>query len=198
MCGLVFSTAFIRNTSHSTKNWARYDQKCILVFMLSTHNSCPILMKLEFSQQFPKNPRISNFIKIRPVGVELIHAGTGTGMTKLTAAFRNFANAPKNRQFTWRPKGLGTGGHVTVNHFVNQATKPSNMYWVETCVTCTRGAQFDYQLGRRLYMQFSNFTVSQNKFGKKHLKSGHDRFSLHSFNVVEYTISIKFTKEAFQ
>jgi hypothetical protein len=30
---LIFSTAFIWNISHSNKNWARYDQKCILVFM---------------------------------------------------------------------------------------------------------------------------------------------------------------------
>jgi hypothetical protein len=32
-------------------------------------------MELEFSRQiFKKNPQISNFIKIRPVGAELFHA----------------------------------------------------------------------------------------------------------------------------
>jgi hypothetical protein len=36
-----------------------------------------------------------NFIKIRPVRVELFHAEGQTDMTKLTVAFRNFANAPK-------------------------------------------------------------------------------------------------------
>jgi hypothetical protein len=39
-------------------------------------------------------------MKIRPVGTELFHAnGVTEGqaeITKLTAAFRNFANAPKN------------------------------------------------------------------------------------------------------
>ena len=35
--------------SHSKKNWARWDQKYILVFMQITRYSCPILMKLESS-----------------------------------------------------------------------------------------------------------------------------------------------------
>jgi hypothetical protein len=49
MCVLVFSTTFIWNISHFKKNGARYDQNCILVFMYSTHYSCQILMKVEFS-----------------------------------------------------------------------------------------------------------------------------------------------------
>jgi hypothetical protein len=36
-------------------------------------------------------------IKIRPVGAELFHADRRTDMTKLTIAFRNFANAPQNK-----------------------------------------------------------------------------------------------------
>jgi len=35
-------------------------------------------------------------MKIHPVGAELFHAGRRTGMTKLTVAFRNFANARTN------------------------------------------------------------------------------------------------------
>ena len=35
-------------------------------------------------------------MKIRPVGLELLHADRRTDMTDLTVAFRNFANAPKN------------------------------------------------------------------------------------------------------
>jgi hypothetical protein len=44
---------------------------------------------------------MSNFIKIRPVGGELLHAGGRTDgwtdMMKLIVAFGNFANALKNR-----------------------------------------------------------------------------------------------------
>jgi len=48
---------------------------------------------------------------------------------------------------------LGTGGHVTVTQFVNQDMKPSNMYRVEKVVTSVGEAQFEYQLGRRLYLR---------------------------------------------
>ena len=40
MCVLIFSTPFVWNISHSKKNWARYDQKCILVCMWSTGYCC--------------------------------------------------------------------------------------------------------------------------------------------------------------
>jgi len=51
------------------------DKKRILVFTYSTRCSCKILMTLEFSQHiFKKNTKISNFMKIHPVGPELFHA----------------------------------------------------------------------------------------------------------------------------
>jgi hypothetical protein len=42
--------------------------------MQRTRYPCHILMKLEFSRQILKNAQISNFMKIRSVGVELLHA----------------------------------------------------------------------------------------------------------------------------
>jgi hypothetical protein len=54
-------------------------------------------MNLELRDRFSKNTQISNFMKMRPVGAELFHADGRTDMTKLTAAFRNFADSPKNR-----------------------------------------------------------------------------------------------------
>ena len=53
-------------------------------------------MKLDFLRHISKKAQISNFIKIRPVGTELYHADRRTDMTKLTVAFRNFANKPEN------------------------------------------------------------------------------------------------------
>jgi hypothetical protein len=48
------------------------------------------------------NSQISNFMKIRRVGAELLDAGgwtdTQTDMTKLIVAFRSFAKAPKQRR----------------------------------------------------------------------------------------------------
>ena len=35
---LIFSTTFVRNISHSKKNWARYDKKRLVVF------TCPLLL----------------------------------------------------------------------------------------------------------------------------------------------------------
>ena len=40
-----------------------------------------------------------NFMKIRPMGADLFHADGQTGMTKVTVAFRNLANAPKATKF---------------------------------------------------------------------------------------------------
>ena len=47
---LIFSTALVRNISHS-KNWARSDKKCILVFMWSTLYYCQSLVRLAISRQ---------------------------------------------------------------------------------------------------------------------------------------------------
>jgi hypothetical protein len=48
-------------------------------------------MKLE-----KKTVKMSNFIKVLPVGTELFHADRRTDMTKLTLAFGTFATAIKN------------------------------------------------------------------------------------------------------
>jgi len=53
-----------------------------------------------FHDSLSKNTQIPNFMKIHPVGTELLHADGRTdgqaSVTRLTVAFRNFANAPKN------------------------------------------------------------------------------------------------------
>jgi hypothetical protein len=69
--------------------------------MISTSHFCRILIKFEYSRtDFRKKAQISSFIKIRPMGAKLFHTDKRTDMTKLTVAFRNFANAPKNSLYS--------------------------------------------------------------------------------------------------
>jgi hypothetical protein len=74
MCVLISSTTFVWNISHSKKNWARYDKKCIFIFMSSTSYFCQILMILEFSKQIFEKYSIWNFMEIHPMRVKLFHA----------------------------------------------------------------------------------------------------------------------------
>jgi len=55
-----------------------------------------IYVVLKFSQQILEDTQISNFTKIRPVGVMLLRADRRTCFTKLITAFRNFADPFKN------------------------------------------------------------------------------------------------------
>jgi len=48
---------FCLKISHSNTKRARYDQKCILVFVQSTLYFCPFLMT-KFFDRFSKNPQI--------------------------------------------------------------------------------------------------------------------------------------------
>ena len=61
MCVLIFSTTFVWNISHSKKNWARCDKKCISVLMQSTGYCCQIVMELEFSAQIFQKYSIIKF-----------------------------------------------------------------------------------------------------------------------------------------
>jgi len=61
---------------------------------------------------------MSNFMKIRRVGAELLHADGQTYMMKLQFAFRSFANAPKNRSAAHlhlRQKAGSASGSVQTN-----------------------------------------------------------------------------------
>jgi len=72
------------------KNRTRYHVKYTL-FLTDSNETI-------FLDRFTKNAQISYFIKLRTLGAELFHAGVRTDIEtkKLTAAFRNIANAPKN------------------------------------------------------------------------------------------------------
>lgn len=56
-----------------------------------------------FLSDFRKTLKISHLKKIRPLGAELFHADGQTDVTKLTAAFHNFANMPKKKPHSGQP-----------------------------------------------------------------------------------------------
>ena len=76
MCILISSSDFVWHISHSKKNWARYNQKCLVVFVQCTRYSSQILMKLEFSRQTLEKYSNIIFTKIRPAGAEFFHEQT--------------------------------------------------------------------------------------------------------------------------
>jgi hypothetical protein len=96
MCVSRFSTIFAWNIFHSKKNWARYDKKCISVFMWSTPYSGPTLIKLAFSGQILDWSSNIEFHKNLSSGSR-VPCGqteqTDRHMMKLIAVFHNFANA---------------------------------------------------------------------------------------------------------
>jgi len=68
-----------------------------------TRYSCQILIKLGFSQQiFRKNTQISNFIKIRPVGVELFLAYSRTDGQTWGSQQSPFLNSRKCLKKKWQ------------------------------------------------------------------------------------------------
>ena len=85
------------NISHSKKNWARYDKKCILVFkpkhksFLSDLNESWI-----FATDFKKILKYQNAQKsIQWKPHCSMRTDRQTDMTKITVAFRSFIHAPK-------------------------------------------------------------------------------------------------------
>ena len=82
MCVSSFSTAFVWNIFHSKKNWARYDQKCILVFMESTLYSCPSVMKLDFCQQIFEKYSYIKFRESLSIGSRVVPCGQTEGWTE--------------------------------------------------------------------------------------------------------------------
>jgi hypothetical protein len=99
-------------------------------------------MKLEFSKQVFEKSQISNFMKVHPMGPELFHvyrqADIQTDVTKLTVAFRNFVNAPKNSKARDVPSSvIGTQSNEDISSFYetlkfNSLKKTPSAY--ETCL----------------------------------------------------------------
>ena len=85
---LIFCTTFVRNISHSKHKWARYDQKCILVFMYGVRDPCNILMKLENSPQI--------FQKIHKYQIVCFLLGNYPASGFYMPTFRNTLSVPSS------------------------------------------------------------------------------------------------------
>ena len=79
-----------RNERHMIKNVRGSSCKVPVILVRCEWN-------LDFLNGFSKIIQIPNFVNICPVGAELFHVDGQTDKTKLRVAFRNFANATKNR-----------------------------------------------------------------------------------------------------
>jgi hypothetical protein len=98
----IFSTTSVWNISHSKKNWARYDHKCILVFVSSTRYSCLILMKLETSPESFEKSSKTKFNENPSSGSRVVPWGKRdrrTDMAKISH-FSQFCERALTRVFT--------------------------------------------------------------------------------------------------
>jgi len=79
-------------------------------------------MKLNFLYVFSEDCSNIKFHAIRPIGAELFHTETRAGKTKLTLAFRYFANAPNKCQLyilqdvCSRVRNLKVAGRSTISY----------------------------------------------------------------------------------
>ena len=78
----------------------RTDRDTVINVHTSSCKVTVLLVRFQWNLNFidgylKKKLKISNFMKIHPVGAELFHADGRTDMTGLIVAFRNLANAPK-------------------------------------------------------------------------------------------------------
>ena len=93
------SLQLLSETSHSKKKWARYDKKCISVFMYRTLYSCQILMELEFSLQIFIKSSIIKFHENPSSGSHVVPCGR-TDMTKVTVAYARLQTCLKTDSST--------------------------------------------------------------------------------------------------
>jgi hypothetical protein len=74
---LIFCTKVVWNISHPEKKWATYDENIYWSWYKVPLIPVWFWWNLNILDRFSKYPKISNFMKIRPVGAEFFHAKDG-------------------------------------------------------------------------------------------------------------------------
>jgi hypothetical protein len=110
-----FLCKFCVKYSSFYEEFARYCHQCTNVCVLITSFSRQTLLRIEFSRQIFENPQISNFMKILPVGTELLRVDGRidtdrlTYLSKLIVAFRSFANSLETLKYGFFPSSQFKG-----------------------------------------------------------------------------------------
>ena len=127
--------------------------------------------------RFSENSQIWNLIKIRPVGGKLFHEERQADMTKLTVAFRSFANAPKGGKFPsnkWKYKPMVLP-HRRIHYF-----KPLTKHVTNTALvtSITRGLTWNIKF---CYIKFSSERNKTARDRLHQLQSNYTSESCHRF-----------------
>jgi len=133
MSVLIFSTTLVQNISHSKKNYVRYDQKCILVFMDSTSYSCQF-NKTSFSWQIFKKYSNIKFHENLSSWSRTVACGWTDWWTdrkeKLTSYFSQLsACARKSKDFfCWIMHWWGYGTDYILKHYKIMTEESNTAY----------------------------------------------------------------------
>jgi hypothetical protein len=115
-------------------------------------------MKLEFSWQIFENIQLSNFKKIRPLAVELLHADGRTDMTKQSVAFRDFTT---RLQIILRPRKEITSFGPRIYSYVPLSLHCTLLYILQffsssVFMNIDKGNQRDCSLAEALWARWHN------------------------------------------
>jgi len=134
-CVFWFSLRFLSETFLIL----RRTEPDMIKMYIGLHVKWPLFLsdfnETNFRDRFSKSSQISDFTKIRPVGAELFHADRRTDMTKLIVAFRNYANAPKNRRRSIKLCVKQKGWHVIWQRCGSQ-TRSKTFCALRSTVSC--------------------------------------------------------------
>jgi hypothetical protein len=114
---------------------------------------------LNFIDRLQKNTQKTNFMKILPVGAQLLHADRETNMKKIIFAFRNFANAPKNIPWPWSARICILIICIHIPIYIQQDATLHSLFYLETALHVSGATTTHHQERKQLYLQHLVFVT---------------------------------------